>query len=82
MIELNKHGGMSFSLGGKQVCAKVWVHYFVGDTEGHNKWLGHYNSSNQGVSMPYCDCKCSFDDLDNTRVIWTTSSCLILLKLI
>jgi len=68
VIEINKRGGMSFSFGGKLVRAKVWIHYFVGDTEGNNKWLGQYNSSNQGVSMPYRDCKCSFEDMDNTRV--------------
>ena len=68
VIEINKLGGMSFNLEGKLVRSKVWIHYFVGDTEGNNKWFGHYNSSNQGVSMTYCDCKCSFEDMDNTWV--------------
>ncbi len=27
---------------GKEVKVKVWIHFFIGDTEGNNKWLGHY----------------------------------------
>jgi hypothetical protein len=65
LIDINKRGGMKFKLDHKEIHAKVWIHFFIGDTEGNNKWLGHYNSSNQGISMPYRDCKCTFDDMDN-----------------
>ncbi len=45
---------------------KIWIHYFIGDTEGNNKWLGQYLGNRDGVKRPYCDCKCSFKDLKNT----------------
>jgi len=66
VIDINRKGGIQFYADGKLIHAKVWIHYFIGDTEGNNKWLGHYNSSNQGVAMPYRDCKCTFNDMDNT----------------
>ena len=65
LIDLHKRGGMKFNFENKIVHAKIWIHFFIGDTEGNNKWLGHYNSSNQGVAMPYRDCKCNFDNMDN-----------------
>ncbi len=42
---------------------KVWLHLIIGDTEGNNKWLGHYPGSNTGIKRPYHDCHCSFCDL-------------------
>jgi hypothetical protein len=44
---------------------KVCIHYFIGDTEGNNKWLGQYPGNREGVRHPYCDCKCQFHDLSN-----------------
>jgi hypothetical protein len=44
---------------------KIWIHYFIGDTEGNNKWLGQYPGNRDGVKPPYHDCKCSFEDLKN-----------------
>ncbi len=46
---------------------KIWIHYFIGDTEGNNKWLGQYPGNRDGVKRPYCDCNCSFKDLKNTN---------------
>ena len=70
VININRKGGIKFiAEDDKEVHAKVWIHYFIGDTEGNNKWLGHYNSSNQGVAMPYRDCKCRFSDLDSPNGI-------------
>jgi hypothetical protein len=46
---------------------KIWIHYFIGDTEGNNKWLGQYPGNHDGVKHPYCDCKCSFEDLKNAN---------------
>ncbi len=46
---------------------KIWIHYFIGDTEGKNKWLGQYPGNCDGVQRPYRDCKCSFKDLKITN---------------
>ena len=66
LTDIHQRGGIKFlNNNGTLIHGKVWIHYVIGDTEGNNKFLGHYNSSNQGVAMPYRDCKCSFDNLDN-----------------
>ena len=44
---------------------KVWINYFIGGTEGNNKWLGQYPGNREGVRRPYHDCKCQFHDLSN-----------------
>ena len=44
---------------------KVWIHYFIGDAKGNNKWLGQYPGNREGVRHPYHDCKCQFHDLSN-----------------
>ncbi len=44
---------------------KVWIHYFIGDTKGNNKWLGQYPGNIEGVRRPYHDCKCWFHNLSN-----------------
>ncbi len=44
---------------------KIWIHNFIGDTEGNNKWLGQYLGNRDGVQRPYRDCKYSFEDLKN-----------------
>jgi hypothetical protein len=46
---------------------KIWIHYFIGDTEGKNKWLGQYPGNRYGVKRPYRDCTCFFKDLKNTN---------------
>jgi hypothetical protein len=57
----NKENGFQFVVLG----VKVWIHYFIGDTEGNNKWLGQYPGNREGVRRPYHDCKCQFQDLSN-----------------
>jgi hypothetical protein len=47
------------------VRVKVWIHYFIGDTKGNNKWLGQYPGNREGVIRPYCDCKCQVYNLNN-----------------
>jgi hypothetical protein len=49
------------------VRVKVWIHYFIGDTKGNNKWLGQYpgTGNREGVRCPYHDCKCQFHELSN-----------------
>ncbi len=62
---INKENGFQCVVLGCTVCVKVWIHYFVGDTEGNNKWLGQYPGNREGVRSPYHDCKCQFHDLSN-----------------
>jgi len=44
---------------------KVWIHFFVGDTEGNYKLVGQYPGNREGVRRPYRDCNCGYDDLSN-----------------
>ena len=44
---------------------KVWNNFFIGDTEGNNKWLGQYPGNKEGVRCSYPDCKCHFHELSN-----------------
>ena len=39
------------------------IHFIAGDTSGHNKLIGKYNSSN--ALQPYCDCHCLVEELSN-----------------
>jgi hypothetical protein len=50
---------------------KVWIHFFIGDTEGNNKWLGQYSGNKEGVRRPFIDCKCQFHELSNPNPICT-----------
>jgi len=60
---------------GREVNIKIWVHYFIGDTEGYNKWLGHYPGARQ-VHRPYRDCQCDFNNMSNPNptCVYTTLS--------
>ncbi len=51
----------------QDVTVKIRIHYFIGDMEGKNKWLGQYLGNRDGVQCPYHDCKCSFDALKHTN---------------
>ena len=59
---------------GRDVHIKVWIHFIIGDTEGNNKWLGHYPGNNAGTKRPYRDCQCLFRELSNVmpNCIYTT----------
>jgi hypothetical protein len=63
LIEISRRGGIHVTVKSKPVMAKVWIHFFVGDTSGHNRWLGHFNSG-ANIQRPYPDCKCSIEDID------------------
>ena len=54
----------------------MWVHYFIGDTERNNKWLGHYPGTTRQVNRPYPDCQCDFNEMSNPNPIcvYTTLS--------
>ena len=62
---LHKKGGCRASVLGNKVHIKVWIHYLIGDTEGNNKWLGHYSRNKSQVQRPYRDCCCNFENLSN-----------------
>ena len=46
----------------KFVTGNVWIHFVIGDTQGNNTWLGHFNASCQ-MKRPYRDCWCQFVDM-------------------
>jgi hypothetical protein len=35
-------GGFDLVVLGHDVRVKLWIYFFIGDTEGNNKWLGQY----------------------------------------
>jgi hypothetical protein len=63
-IKILKHGGIRVTVKSKPVIAKVGIYFFMGDTSGHNRWLGHFNSGAK-IQWPYRDCKCRIDDMNN-----------------
>jgi hypothetical protein len=62
---IHRNGGFRANVLGKDVRVKIWIHYFIGDTEGNNKWLGHYPGNKSQMYRPYQDCSCNFDELSN-----------------
>ena len=62
---IHRSGGFNATVLGKAVQIKVWIHFFIGDTEGNNKWVGHFPGNKREVKRPYRDCRCSFGDLSN-----------------
>jgi hypothetical protein len=48
--EIHRKGGFLATVMGREVTIKVWIHYFIGDTKGNNKWLGHYPGNKRQVS--------------------------------
>ncbi len=66
LVKISKCGGICVTVKSKPVIAKVWVHFFMGDTSGHNRWLGHFISGGK-IQQPYCDCKCRINDMNNSN---------------
>ena len=81
---IHKKGGFRVSVLGKDVNVKIWIHFFIGDTEGNNKWLGHFSGNKSQVRRPYRDCCCTFDDLANPNpsCVYTTINEMKALKLL
>ncbi len=67
LYRITRQGGFDLCVLGQNVTVKIWIHYFIDDTEGNNKWLGQYPGNHDGVKHLYCDCKCSLGDLKNTN---------------
>jgi hypothetical protein len=65
--EIHINGRFSATVMGREVKIKVWIHFFIGDTEGNNKWLGHCLENRKKICCPYRDCKCEYDQLSNTN---------------
>jgi len=63
--EIHKNGGFEAVVMGVVVRVKVWIHYVMGDTEGNNKWMGHFPGNRKEICRPYRDCKCNYDQLSN-----------------
>ena len=47
--KISEEKGFRLVVLGKEVHVKVWIHFFIGDTEGNNKWLGQYPGNKEGV---------------------------------
>ncbi len=72
--EIHRSRGFSVTVMGREVKVKVWIHFFIGDTEGNNKWLCHYPGNRKKICHPYRDWKCEHDQLSNTnpQCVYTT----------
>ena len=66
---IQRDKGFQLTVLGQDVRVMVWIHYFIGDTEGNNKWLGQYPGNQEGVKRPYRDCKCTYECLRSTNPI-------------
>jgi hypothetical protein len=60
LCRITKKGGFDLRVLGQKVTVKIWIHYFIGDTEGNNKWLGQYPGNCDGDQHLHRDCKCTF----------------------
>jgi len=56
LIDLSEMGGICTMVMGEEVMVRPFIHYFIGDMEGNNKWLGRYQGSKPGMMHPYRDC--------------------------
>jgi hypothetical protein len=43
--KIHRIGGFKATVMGREVKVKVWIHFFIGDIKGNNKWLGHYSGN-------------------------------------
>jgi hypothetical protein len=70
---MNKENGFQCVVLGHTVRVKVWIHYFIGDTKGNNKWLGPYPGNKEGVRCPYHLPKRYWSQFFGERIIITTN---------
>ena len=64
LVDIYLRGGIKATVMGRDVIVKPWIHFFVGDTSGNNRWLGHFNGSGN-ITRPYRDCECTYKDMDD-----------------
>ena len=55
--KIHKNNGFDCIVLGQSVMVKVWIHFFIGDTEGNNKLVGQYPGNREGVKQPYRGCQ-------------------------
>ncbi len=60
--EVHQMGGIRTNILGREVVMKPWIHFVIGDASGNNEVCGHFNHHGK-CSHPYCDCRCSFDEM-------------------
>ncbi len=65
--EIHENGGFTTTVMGREVNAKVWIHFFIGDTEGNNTWLCHYPGNRREICCLCRVCKCEYHQLSNTN---------------
>ena len=63
--KIHKSNGFDCTVLGTSVRVKVWIHFFIGDTEGNNKLVGQFPGNREGVKRPYRDCECGYHDLSD-----------------
>ena len=49
LIQIHKDNGFDCVVLGRDIRVKVWIHFFIGDTEENNKWLGQYRGNRESV---------------------------------
>ncbi len=49
LCKITREGGFDLVVLGQNIHVKVWIHYFIGDTEGNDNWLGQYSGNCEGV---------------------------------
>jgi hypothetical protein len=47
--EIHRKEGFQATVMGREVNVKVWIHFFIGDTEVNNKWLGHHPGNRKQI---------------------------------
>ncbi len=53
LCRISKDGRFNIVVLREEVHIQVWIHYFIGDAEGNNKWLGQYPGNREGVNNPF-----------------------------
>ncbi len=51
LSNIQQDKGFQLTILGQDVHVMVWIHYFIGDTEGNNKWLGQYSGNREEVNV-------------------------------
>ena len=60
---LHRQDGFFTTVMGHKVKIRVWIHFISGDTQGNNRWLGHFNGSGK-LAMPWRNCRCPYADMN------------------
>ena len=64
LIKITKRGGIVTTVKGRAVIGKVWIHFIIGDIQGNNRWVGHFNGTGE-LQRPYRDCMCCYGNMNN-----------------